>query len=198
MPDSLHPKRDGTRTVIGKNGIKGNLPSEKAKIAPTVAPSAVDEVGSRSQIRRIAIMKGEPAPEFRDSVSLDNSSSVRAPEQVKTALALRARLETLWDEETSAGGYTPELPSTGQCAITSMIVQDILGGELLRVMNVGISHYFNRLEDGTEIDLTRDQFPVWDPEPAVVRERSYLDGSQWTLSRYKLLCDKLDIPAKSI
>jgi hypothetical protein len=175
MSDSLHSKRDGTRTIIGKHGIKGNLPSEQAKIAPT------------------------PAPEFIVlSADLDNSSSLRVPEKIKTALTLRAMMEKVWDEKTSAGGYTPELPSTGQCAITSMIVQDMLGGDLLRVMNVGISHYFNRLEDGTEIDLTRDQFPVWDPEPAVVRERAYLDGSEWTLTRYKILCDKLGIPAKTV
>ena len=38
MSESIHPKKDGSRTVIGKGGITGNLHSEKDKNAPTSAP----------------------------------------------------------------------------------------------------------------------------------------------------------------
>lgn len=193
MSDSLHQKKNGSWTVIGKNGIKGNIPSEKAKTAPTAA-----KVNSRSQMRRIAIMNGEPMPDFSSSTPLDDSTSIQVPKNVRTALDLRAQLETAWSKETSAGGYTPELPSTGQCAVTALIVQDLLGGELMRTVNMGISHYFNRLEDGTEIDLTRDQFSTWNPEPIVTRERSYLGTFDLTVSRYKMLCSRLGITAKSI
>jgi hypothetical protein len=54
-------------------------------------------------------------------------------------------------------------PSRGQCAVTSLVVHDFLGGELLEaeVHNPDGSrqgfHYWNRL-DGIEVDLTRDQF----------------------------------------
>ena len=38
MSESLHLKKDGTRTVIRKNGIVGNLPSKKSTIPPTSSP----------------------------------------------------------------------------------------------------------------------------------------------------------------
>lgn len=79
-------------------------------------------------------------------------------------------------------------PETGQCAVTAMVVQDRFGGDLLRVVNDGDSHYYNRLPDGREVDLTRGQFDTWAPseEPAV-RPRSYLEGNEGTMRRYQLL-----------
>lgn len=55
-------------------------------------------------------------------------------------------------------------PASGQCASTALIVQGLLGGELLLadVHNADGSrngvHYWNRLAGGTELDLTREQF----------------------------------------
>ena len=54
-------------------------------------------------------------------------------------------------------------PSRGQCGPTALVVHDLLGGELL-VAEVSYEgerdgvHYWNRLPDGRELDLTRDQF----------------------------------------
>ncbi|SIN44654.1 hypothetical protein SAMN04489832_7308 [Micromonospora cremea] len=51
----------------------------------------------------------------------------------------------------------------GQCGVTALIIQDLLGGELIlgEVLagdaKVGY-HYWNRLADGREVDLTADQF----------------------------------------
>lgn len=104
---------------------------------------------------------------------------------------LRTYLQKAWNEKTSVGGYSQDAVSTGQCAPTAMVVQDYFGGELLRVINQGVSHYFNLLPDGTELDLTRDQFPIWAPEPAIVRERSYLEESADTVARYRLLRQRL-------
>jgi ADP-ribose pyrophosphatase YjhB (NUDIX family) len=61
-------------------------------------------------------------------------------------------------------GWTEANPASGQCASTALVVQDRLGGELL-IADVheadgtrqGV-HYWNRLPDGTELDLTRGQF----------------------------------------
>ena len=99
---------------------------------------------------------------------------------------LRGRLEQAWDERTSAGGFTAERPSTGQCAVVALVVHDMLGGEILRVVNAGDSHYFNRI-DGNELDLTRDQFAVWFPSPVETRTREYLESSATTMERYLLL-----------
>jgi hypothetical protein len=51
----------------------------------------------------------------------------------------------------------------GQCGVTALIIQDLLGGELILGevfagdAKVGY-HYWNRLADGREVDLTADQF----------------------------------------
>jgi hypothetical protein len=55
-------------------------------------------------------------------------------------------------------------PARGQCGTTALIINDLLGGQLLvaEVLRADGSrqgvHWWNRLPDGTEIDLTRDQF----------------------------------------
>jgi hypothetical protein len=55
-------------------------------------------------------------------------------------------------------------PSRGQRGSTALVVHDLLGGELLIAEVVrsdgsrqGV-HYWNLLPDGTELDLTREQF----------------------------------------
>ncbi|MFH8615279.1 hypothetical protein ACH4E8_09415 [Streptomyces sp. NPDC017979] len=59
--------------------------------------------------------------------------------------------------------WTPDNPARGQCDITALVVHDLLGGHLLlgEVTLDGADHgyhWWNRLPDGTEIDLTREQF----------------------------------------
>jgi hypothetical protein len=53
--------------------------------------------------------------------------------------------------------------SRGQCGTTALVLQDWLGGEILAAVvsrdgePVGV-HYWNRLPDGKEVDLTDGQF----------------------------------------
>ena len=47
------------------------------------------------------------------------------------------------------------------------MVQDHVGGDVLRTVNEGVLHYWNRV-DGVDVDFTRDQFDVWAPEEEVV------------------------------
>ncbi len=60
--------------------------------------------------------------------------------------------------------WTPETPSRGQCGVTSMTLQDLIGGDLLEAEVHFVDgtlqghHYWNRLVGGLELDLTRDQF----------------------------------------
>lgn len=77
-------------------------------------------------------------------------------------------IRSSWSEETcdplALPGWSPETPARGQCVVTALIVQEFLGGDLLlaAVRNDDGSrqglHYWNRLPDGTELDLTREQF----------------------------------------
>ena len=94
-----------------------------------------------------------------------------------------------WCAATSADpkGWTPENPSHGQCAVTALVVQDLLGGTLLRTINDGISHYWNRLPTGIEVDLTREQFRGWNPGEIVERDREYVLSFPETAARYELL-----------
>ena len=61
--------------------------------------------------------------------------------QIKQRKVLKA-LHNAWSVETSANPdtWTPERPSTGQCVVTSLVLQDKLGGELMRTTVNGESH----------------------------------------------------------
>jgi hypothetical protein len=103
-------------------------------------------------------------------------------------------LRQAWTATTSAStDWTPERPSVGQCAVTALIVQDELGGVLLRTINANVSHYWNRLPDGSELDLTRDQFDVWEPGEIVERDREYVLSFPETRRRYEELRSAVDL-----
>ncbi|BAG20828.1 hypothetical protein SGR_3999 [Streptomyces griseus subsp. griseus NBRC 13350] len=79
-----------------------------------------------------------------------------------------------WGAETCTPEYrdrwTPDNPARDQCGVTAMVLNDLLGGELIRgEVHVGgvrtDFHWWNRLGPGVEIDLTREQFG---PEETVV------------------------------
>jgi len=109
---------------------------------------------------------------------------------------LQAAIEEAWARETSADGenWSEQNPAWGQCAVTALIVQDKLGGELLRTTVGQISHYFNRLADGNELDLTRKQFGVGaELGEVTVRERKYVLSFPDTRQRYGLLKQRLTV-----
>jgi hypothetical protein len=108
---------------------------------------------------------------------------------------LRSSLAHAWGRETSAAphDWTDTNPALGQCAVTALIVHDEFGGELLRAMVGGMSHYWNRLPSGEEVDLTRQQFSSEVVMPAgQVRPREYLLENADTLGRYHRLRTAVD------
>lgn len=79
-----------------------------------------------------------------------------------------AAIRSSWSADTcdpvDLADWSPQNPARGQCAVSSLVLNDILGGELL-LADVEFAtggkqgvHYWNRLPDGTELDLTREQF----------------------------------------
>jgi hypothetical protein len=77
--------------------------------------------------------------------------------------AIRASWSLKTCDPTDASCWTPANPSLGQCAVTALVVHDLLGGQLLEAevhredgSRQGF-HYWNRLA-GVDIDLTREQF----------------------------------------
>lgn len=74
-------------------------------------------------------------------------------------------LNISWSKNSSysPGDWTKDNPALGQCAVTALIIQDLIGGEIVwaKVLipnGEKSSHYFN-LINGTETDITRRQFP---------------------------------------
>jgi hypothetical protein len=128
---------------------------------------------------------------------------------VFTLAELEQAIRASWSLDTSddPDEWTPENAARGQCDITSLVIHDLLGGELLAA---GVyldderieSHMWNRLPSGLEIDLTRDQFnggevlgePMQRPRPAEFdpdhpryhRYEKYLVLSERVRSRLRL------------
>lgn len=103
---------------------------------------------------------------------------------------LAVRIERAWCAETSADptGWSPSNPALGQCAVTTLIVQDYYGGELRRALVDGQSHYWNALPGGAEVDLTIRQFRAGRREGLVIaRSREYVLGFVDTARRYQTL-----------
>jgi len=113
---------------------------------------------------------------------------------------LERAVKDSWDKQSCfpgcASDWTPKNPALGQCAVTSLIVQDYLGGDLL--FNEKYFYFWNRLPDKSEVDLTRSQFPQGTPiEADKVELRTYVLESQdaidaTTPQRYELLKSRVE------
>jgi hypothetical protein len=117
---------------------------------------------------------------------------------------LKILMYTAAERDTSAvpSTWSADNPLWGHCAVASCIVQKIFGGELLRYDLAGtkyapVSHYANRLPDGSVYDSTECQFDadfsLEGIEPTV-RPREYvLDKKKFpkSVARYTLLCRRM-------
>lgn len=65
-------------------------------------------------------------------------------------------MENAWSSDTSSK-WTLENPAKGQCSVTSLVVQDLFGGDILRTQVPGGSRFYNRI-GGARLDLTISQF----------------------------------------
>ncbi len=115
---------------------------------------------------------------------------------MKLEKVLRNIIEPSWTRETSIDkNWTWNNRARGQCAVTALVVQDYVGGDLLRAEVNGTSHYWNRAPSGLEIDLTRKQFPKNTVFPSgEIRSREYVLSYPDTFIRYlrlqkNILCD---------
>jgi hypothetical protein len=82
--------------------------------------------------------------------------------------AIEDLIRSVWSEDTcdpvDLSLWSAQTPARGQCCVTALVVQDLLGGELLLAdvhhtdgSRQGV-HFWNRLAGGMELDLTREQF----------------------------------------
>ena len=98
-----------------------------------------------------------------------------------TLVQLEEAIRRSWGPDTvdPDDGWSADNPARGHCDVTSLVVNDLLGGEFVttdvylsgeRIM----AHTWNRLASGIEVDLTREQFtngetlgePLVRPRPA--------------------------------
>lgn len=104
--------------------------------------------------------------------------------------AAQEALRATWSRKTSVDPeeWSVSNPAWGQCAVTALIMQDFFDGQLLRTEIRGISHYWNRLSTGEEVDLTIEQFGDGTRRgSAEERSREYVLSFPGTLARYELL-----------
>jgi len=117
-----------------------------------------------------------------------------------TAVELQALLRAAWGPDTcypaASEEWRPDNPARDQCGMTALVVHDLLGGDLIvgEVHVDGIkvgNHYWNRLPDGTEIDLTAEQFL---PEECIVNGQVVVrppDAPRRHRQQYELLSDRV-------
>lgn len=104
------------------------------------------------------------------------------------------------DTSVDPGGWTPENPLWGHCAIVSLLVQDYFGGELMRgafdrnhKYSHIRSHFWNSFTEG-EIDFTAEQYPdlKFTDLPKELRDRSMVLKHINTQLRYNLLKERFE------
>lgn len=95
----------------------------------------------------------------------------------ETIAAFTERLGSAWSPESSTR-WRRDNPALGQCGVTTLVVQDVFGGTLLKT-RVGPAWHFYNLIDGQRHDLTASQFSAplsYDDVPAT-REEAFADTS---------------------
>jgi len=113
---------------------------------------------------------------------------------------LKHWLWACWDKETAHSlvkeNWSKENRAIWQCAITAMLVKEILWWDILKayVSNYWFSHFWN-LIDGKEIDFTYDQFTNWEPifENKKIANFDKLKSNEDTNNRFKILKEKFTI-----
>lgn len=141
-----------------------------------------------------SVVKTPTKIEIQESYDTYIPSGYIQEEKIKPPITkdtIAERMEQAWAPETSywPDKWNKENPACGQCAVTALIVQEHLGGDLLRCEVEGFgSHYFNKLADGTIIDLTKKQFPSnAKMTEAKIKKRKDIMQYKTIVKRYELL-----------
>jgi hypothetical protein len=79
-----------------------------------------------------------------------------AKDKTRSPAELYDALRHSWSVETG-GKWLPSSPARGQCSVTALVVQDALGGDILKTDVDGAWHFYNRVH-GRRWDFTMSQF----------------------------------------
>jgi hypothetical protein len=106
-------------------------------------------------------------------------------------IELYRKLKEVWSAETSSppASWSTDNPAKNHCSVTSLIVNDYFGGEIVSTRTVGGTHFYNII-DGTRWDLTISQFsePIPFEDTPSSRETAMADT---TTEKYRALSDRL-------
>jgi hypothetical protein len=117
--------------------------------------------------------------------------------EIDSAVRASWAADTCSDDDAARAPWTADNPAWGQCDVTALVLHDILGGDLM-VGEVHLNgkqhgyHWWNRLDTGVEIDLTREQFhhgQIVTPGRAVTRPPGPLRRRQreYELLRHRVM-----------
>jgi hypothetical protein len=103
-----------------------------------------------------------------------------------------------WNTDTAYQNFwDPFNPSLNQCAVTTLVAQDYLGGDIVESpMTNGGRHFWNLLTADLEYDFTADQFLLvpHDPikqEKSLTTREALLENPK-TRSRYLILKSRVE------
>ena len=135
------------------------------------------------RVRCVRVLAERPAP----------AEAARATTFHETEAAIREA----WGRDTSddPDEWSEENPARGQCAVTALLVRELLGGDILvaSVLRDGRRierHAWNRLPSGLTLDLTREQFVNGERfgEPAVEEPQfTHLHPERYATLRARVL-----------
>lgn len=97
---------------------------------------------------------------------------------------LKQALLSSWSIQSSSK-WSMDNPARGQCGVTSLVVNDILGGKILKTKVHGNWHFYN-LISGERVDFTASQFtkPIVYKDIKSNREEAFADTNE---SQYNYL-----------
>lgn len=106
-------------------------------------------------------------------------------------IILSYQIKKAWTKETAHPVYQPkwssENPSAGQCLVTTLLIQDLKGGEIASCKVGNYSHFVNIINGQIE-DYTAEQFKIpVNYKKLVIKERNKLLENKDTLKRYEAL-----------
>ncbi|MET0909216.1 MAG: hypothetical protein ABWZ99_07080 [Ilumatobacteraceae bacterium] len=117
-----------------------------------------------------------------------------------TLAAIENVIRDSWSEETCDTVDLPwsrSNPAKGQCGVTALVLNDLLGGDLM-VADVTHadgtpqgSHTWNVLHGGVEIDLTSEQFRAGEVVQSAVLHRRPSGPPRRLPERYELLRERV-------
>jgi hypothetical protein len=104
---------------------------------------------------------------------------------------LSYQIKQSWTKETAHPAYqakwNSDNPSTSQCLVTALLIQELKGGEIASCKVGRYSHFVNIINEQIE-DYTVEQFktPI-NYKKLAVKDRKILLKNKDTLKRYELL-----------